>query len=74
MSTTMANDRLSTAADVDSKRSLWAMASLYVYVCVSVCVCAPLLCAVKHATFLFLLGGIIQQLAAMRERRNIDAH
>lgn len=56
MSTTKANDSLSTA-NVDSESSLWAAAvavglPLYVYVCMGVCVLS-LLCAVKHASFLF---------------------
>lgn len=65
MSTTKANDRLSTA-NVDSDSSLWAAAvavglPLYVYVCV--CIVIVVRC---EACLISFFLGIIQQLAAMR--------
>lgn len=65
MSTTKANDSLSTA-NVDSESSLWAAAvavglPLYVYVCV--CIVIVVRCEACLISFFF---GIIQQLAAMR--------
>lgn len=65
MSTTTANDRLSTA-NVDSESSLWAAAiavGLPLYVCECVCIVIVVRCeACQISSFL----GIIQQLAAIR--------
>lgn len=74
MSTTKANDSLSTV-NVDSESSLWAAAvavglPLYVYMCMSVCVLS-LLCAVKHASFLFFGNN---SAISCHARRNIDSH